>query len=89
MISTLSEMLAAALAALLIDVRGLGRKNSMILFFALESVCCLFAVGDDKSRFVLWALAAKFFLAMTFIFAYQFTGEVYPTKIRTTGIGTA
>ena len=28
-------------------------------------------------------------MTMTFIFAYQYTAEIYNTKIRTTGIGTA
>ncbi len=83
MISTLSEMLVAALAALVIYLRGLGRKNSMIFFFALKSISSIFALRDDKSRFVLWAHAAKFFLAIRFIFAYQFTREAYPKMIST------
>jgi len=44
---------------------------------------------DDNERFILWATLCKFFLSMTFIFSFQYTAEIYPTKIRTTGVGMA
>jgi MFS transporter, putative metabolite:H+ symporter len=49
---------------------------------------------------MIWATLSKFFLSMSFIFSlnlfvkfivirFQYTAEVYPTKIRTTGVGMA
>mmetsp|Transcript_18270 Transcript_18270/g.1602 ORF Transcript_18270/g.1602 Transcript_18270/m.1602 type:complete len:117 (+) Transcript_18270:171-521(+) len=59
----------------------------MILFFTLTGMVSTLVYYDNLKRFEMWVMLAKFFLTMTIIFVYQFTAEVYPTKIRTTGIG--
>jgi len=79
----------ACLASFLIEVKGFGRKNSLIIFFCFEAISSLLVYCDDQERFILWATASKFFLSMTFIFSFQYTAEIYPTKIRTTGVGMA
>ncbi len=88
-LSTLSEMVSACIASYLIEIKGLGRKNSMIICYTLQGICSIIVYIDAGNNFVLWASACKFFLSMTFIFSYQFTAEVYSTKIRTTGVGMA
>ena len=88
-LSTFCEMIAAAIASFLIEVKGLGRKNSLIICFILQSAGALMVFIDKGDNFVVWATVCKFFLTMTFIFIYQFTAEVYSTKIRTTGVGMA
>jgi predicted membrane-bound mannosyltransferase len=67
--SCVSDIMGACVASFLIEVRGFGRKNSLIIFFALCSITSLFTYTDNQSRFVFWATASKFFLSMTFIFS--------------------
>ncbi|KAL4513139.1 hypothetical protein ABPG72_017824 [Tetrahymena utriculariae] len=88
-LSTFTEMISASIASFLIEIKGLGRKNSMIICYILQAIACLMVYIDGMDHFVLWASVCKFFLTMTFIFSYQFTAEVYSTKIRTTGVGMA
>jgi len=69
-LSTFFEMIAAAIASFLIEVKGLGRKNSLIICFVLQSAAALMVFADKGDSFVLWATVCKFFLTMTFIFSY-------------------
>ncbi|KRX10655.1 Major facilitator superfamily domain, general substrate transporter [Pseudocohnilembus persalinus] len=87
--SASSEILSTVFSALIIDKKGLGRKNSMILFNFLTGILSLLVYIDKFYNIQIWALFSKFFLAMTINFVYQFTAEIYPTTIRTTGIGVA
>ncbi|EGR32712.1 major facilitator superfamily protein, putative [Ichthyophthirius multifiliis] len=87
--STLSEIISACIASYLIEIKGLGRKNSMIICYTLQGISSIIVYIDAGSHFVFWASGCKFFLSMSFIFAYQFTAEIYSTKIRTTGVGMA
>lgn len=68
--SSASEIIAACLAAYIIELKGLGRKNSMILFFTITGSILTLVYYDDVIRFEMWAMTAKFFLTMTIIFAY-------------------
>ena len=63
-------MIAAGIAALLIDIKGFGRKNSLIIFFFLSGVCSALAYFDIYARFILWSTLAKFFITMNFVFTY-------------------
>ena len=88
LISTVTEIFAVILAATLIDLKHFGRKNSMVIFYSL-SVFSLLMVFTGKDTYIIWATVAKIFIAMTMIFCFQYTTEIYPTKFRTTGIGFA
>lgn len=89
LISTAIEIVSVALAALVIEHKSFGRKNSMIIFYAAGCFTCLFVFFMKEREFVIFATIARFFLSITMIFCYQFTSEIYPTKIRTTGLGMA
>lgn len=88
-ISTMIEIFAVALAALVIERKGFGRKNSMIIFYGCGFISNLLVFIAKEHLFVGFATASRFFMSITFIFCFQFTSEIYPTKIRTTGIGMA
>lgn len=88
-ISSVSDVVGACVASLLIDIKHFGRKNSLIFFFMLQAMSAFSTYFDDPNRFIVWSTFCKFFLSMTFIFSFQYTAEVYPTKIRTTGVGMA
>lgn len=85
--STITELFAVALAALIIDMKHFGRKNSMIIFYEITAVISIIVYLDQKSHFIYWATLAKFFIASTAVFCFQYTSEVYSTKCRTTGLG--
>lgn len=68
-ISTSSEIIAAGLAAFLIDIKGFGRKNSLIYSFGLSGLTSIL-VFYNKENFLLWTYISKFFITMTFIFSY-------------------
>lgn len=69
-LSTFTEMIAASIASFLIEIKGLGRKNSMIICFVIQAVSSCMVYFDGMRHFVLWASVCKFFLSMTFIFSY-------------------
>jgi len=87
--TAVGDIVSAAVASFLIELKGFGRKNSMIIFFVLQGMSCFIVYLDEADRFIIWCTISKMFLSMNFIFNYQFTAEIYPTKIRTTGIGMA
>ena len=89
LVSTVTELFAVFLAAMLIDLKHFGRKNSMIIFYELTAIVALIVYLDDKSHFIYWATISKFFITMTAVFCFQYTSEVYSTKCRTTGLGMA
>lgn len=69
-LSTFSEMIAAAIASFLIEIKGLGRKNSLIICFIVCGIASFTVFNDGMTHFVLWSSVCKFFLSMTFIFSY-------------------
>lgn len=89
LVSTITELFAVLFAAIIIDLKHFGRKNSMIIFYELTAIISLIVYLDTTAHFIYWATTAKFFITMTAVFCFQFTSEVYPTKYRTTGLGLA
>lgn len=89
LISTAIEIVSVALAATVIEHKAFGRKNSMIIFYAAGCFTCLVVFFMKEVDFVVFATIARFFLSITIIFCYQYTSEIYPTRIRTTGLGMA
>jgi MFS transporter, putative metabolite:H+ symporter len=89
-ISTSTEIVSVLLSACVIENRKFGRKNSMIIFYGLACLLnCIVFLDKYHMRFVFWVTLGRVFVAMTFIFCFQFTSEYYSTMVRTTGIGMA
>lgn len=88
-LSVLAELPSSILTYLLIEVHFLGRKNSMIITFGVTSIFSFIAFKTYNTAFLIVATIARFFLNMAFSFIYPFTTEVYPTRIRATGLGVA
>ncbi|EGR32447.1 major facilitator superfamily protein, putative, partial [Ichthyophthirius multifiliis] len=88
-LSSLTEMLACFLAAIMVDIKGLGRKNSVINFSIILFISLFMCYYDTTSRFIFWSSLSKFYILMITIFNFQYTCEAYFTKIRTTGLGIA
>ena len=89
LISTIIEIVAVGFAAFVIELKSFGRKNSMIIFYGIGGFTCVVVFWMKEVDFVVFATIARFFLSITIIFCFQYTSEIYPTKIRTTGLGMA
>ncbi|KAL4450949.1 hypothetical protein ABPG74_011791 [Tetrahymena malaccensis] len=88
-LTTTIEMISGVLASIMIEIKGFGRKNSMINFFLIQGITLFMVYYDDLSRFIFWTTLTKFYQMMNYAFSYQYITEVYSTKVRTTGIGMA
>lgn len=89
LLSVLAELPSSILSYFIIEIHFLGRKNSLTITFASTAVCSFIAFKLSNSAFLVLATMARFFLNMAFSFIYPFTTEVYPTRIRATGLGVA
>ena len=83
---SLVEVPPAILAAFLIDRKDFGRKNTLIIFFVVNGICCLFASLMISPGFIFWISCGKFCMNLLFNIIYQYTSELYPTKCRATGV---
>jgi len=86
-VSVACELPSSIIALFIIEIHDLGRKNSLIITFALSSISYFISFGLKRMPFLVMATAARFFLNMSFLIIYPFTTEIYPTAIRTTGLG--
>jgi len=89
MFSTIFELPAPIIIAVLIDHKSFGRKNFMVISFLFAGITLVGLYLANKDWFIILVSVSKFFLLMTFTLAFQFTVEVYNTSIRGTGIGMA
>ena len=88
-VSILFEIPSTFAAYLMIERKGFGRRNSLIISFLLGSVTSIGAYSFSWDSFIYFSTATRFFFNMAFIFIYPFTIESYPTHIRATGLGTS
>ena len=71
-------------------IERLGRKPVLSGYLAVSAVMTyLFAVADNRSLILTAAILMSFFTLGAFAALYAYTPEVYPTEIRTTGMGAA
>lgn len=87
--SCLFELPSVIIAAIIVDVKYFGRRNSLALSFLFGGAVCVLAGFKIWPGFVMWVSFAKFFYNLAFSMNYQLTSEIYPTKARGTGLGLA
>jgi MFS family permease len=87
--SCLLELPNVFVAAAIVDSKYFGRKNSMAISFLCGGFCCLMASLQVAPGIIFWISITKFFFILAWTLNFQFTCELYPTKIRGTGIGLA
>ncbi len=80
--------MAGVLVSLIVEVRCLGRKNTINWSLLMGAGACLL-VWLVQSQLVLFASLAKFFITVVMVLLYQYTTELYPTMFRSTGLGLA
>lgn len=69
-------------------VRYLKRKISFPLCFIAMAVCCMmFLTTDDPTATIILATLTKFFVSVGFSIVFIYTAELYPTSVRSLGMG--
>jgi len=85
-ITSIAEFPGLAICAAMVD--RLGRKKTQSYAFALCSVALFMLIIDFPfAILVMFAIFARMSIAGTFATIYVYTPEVYPTPIRSTGVG--
>ena len=83
--SALTELPAYVLSPWFID--HWGRKPTLTFSFFLGGICCIpagYAPGNFK---LILSLIGKFGCTVAFAIVFLYTMEMYPTEVRTTGLG--
>ncbi|KAF7283998.1 synaptic vesicle 2-related protein [Rhynchophorus ferrugineus] len=85
--TTLAEFPGIFITILIIE--RFGRKKTMAVQFVIYAVCCCFLVVCPGKRAILTIMLflARGIIAGVFQAAYVYTPEVYPTSLRSVGVG--
>jgi putative MFS transporter len=89
-ITSLGEGSSGILAYFIVDVKLFGRKNSLAMTQIIASLMCFiaFIVGHENKVLLIASLTlGRFFCKLSLAFIYPLTAELYPTALRTLGIG--
>lgn len=84
-IAVLGEIPAMITSYYIIDVKNLGRKNTMVLFFLISAVSNFFFYTNLMFKLSLFVSRFSFRIVSSMIYAY--TTEVYKTSHRIIGVG--
>lgn len=87
--SNLGEAFSCVVCALLVDLKWLGRKYSLVLSSFLSGFFSFFLFLNFPPSFAFWVTSLKFMSGLVMCVNYLYTSEIHPTKIRATGVGMA
>ena len=84
----LGEFPSILIVAYIVNIKFLGRKNSWSISYFLCGITGIIIILEVPT-FIVWVTLAKLAISMSFTLAYEYTGEIYPTKHRAKGLGMA
>lgn len=85
-VTSLAELPGLVLSAFIVD--RVGRKFSMLVMFILGFILLLpLVTRQNEVLTTLLLFGARMFISATFIVACIYAPEVYPTNVRSTGVG--
>jgi MFS family permease len=89
-LSVLVESSSVIVAAVAIDTNAYGRKTVLSLFYGITAVFAFVTFFmATPGLYVIFATGTKVALDVCVFYQYLYVIEVYPTKIRATGVGMA
>ena len=84
---SLSMVPAVLLSSYSVDIKGLGRKYSLVLAYLITAGAMIAIYFLESTQFILLIAFCKFAVRLQFTYCYMYTAEMYGTKIRVTGTG--
>jgi len=88
LIITLAQLPGTVVAGVLVD--RIGRKRTLVPFLLLCGISCyLFGLSTSAESILLWGSLISFFMLGSRGLTSAFTAELYPTRLRSTGVGSA
>lgn len=87
----LAEIPSNVLGWFIIEKKFFGRRRSLFLSFLICGFVCIICYKSDTNESLLIVCSSLLRFAYNLIFnlIYPYTTEIYPTKIRITGLGMA
>ncbi len=76
-------------AILIVDMKMFGRKNTVTLSFWILCISCFFIWLDVFFSIFVWFILAQYAISINYMILSMYTNEIYPTKLRSLGFGTA
>ncbi len=68
----------------------IGRQATIASYMVLGGVCALgLAIADSNLQIMLAGICLSFFMNGTYAGVYAYTSEIFPTAVRTTGVGSS
>jgi MFS family permease len=89
MISVAFELPSCILAYWIIETETFGRKRTMFVSFFFTTLSSFAAFFVSNENFIYLSTAARFFINLGFQIIYPYTAELYPTLLRSRGLGLA
>lgn len=90
-VTTFGELCSVVFAYFMVDSKTFGRKYTIILGLFVSSITCflVFFIGFKSNNILLVFLIfnSRLFSKLSIAVLFSLTAEIYPTKIRTTGLG--
>ncbi|KRX08051.1 Major facilitator superfamily domain, general substrate transporter [Pseudocohnilembus persalinus] len=86
-ITVFGEIPSILVSLYVIDIKGLGRKNSLTIWFSLSAVMHFATYYGSKDYLSTYASIARFFMKLAYAMLYPLSTELYPTLLRTYGFG--
>ena len=88
LVITLAQLPGTVVGALLVD--RIGRKRTLVPFLLLCGMSCyLFGLSTSAESILLWGSLISFFMLGSRGLTAAYTAELYPTRLRSTGVGWA
>ena len=87
LIMSLSMVPAVIISAYSVDIKGIGRRYSLLLAYIATGLLMLLISYQKTLNFIFLISLCKFMVRLQFTYIYMYTAEIFGTKIRVTGTG--
>ena len=83
----MAEIPSSLLTVVLIDSPKFGRRVILTTGYMFATVFCFLSFLINNSFFYFTVAGIQFFINVSFLAVYPYTNELYPTDLRSKGVG--